>query len=89
MLQSKSHLKLQPPRSPDLNPAEHLWDVVEEEISLLKGCQQEAESLRKVSNILWSPRLEELTLFFRARGGTTQFQSSVPNKVLNLLLKHI
>ncbi len=43
MLQSSNHLKLDsvlsqfkwPPEPPDLNPIEHLWDVVEQEIHIM------------------------------------------------------
>ncbi len=49
-----------PPQSPDLNPKEHPWDVVEWEICIMDvqptnlqlSCQYRPKSLRNVSNTL-------------------------------------
>ncbi len=63
-----------PPQSPDLNPIEQLWDVVEREIhimdvqptnlhatSVMLSCQYGPKSLRNVSNTLLNH--EELRQF--------------------------
>ncbi len=69
-----------PPQSPDLNPIEHLWDVVEQEICIMDAqptnLQQLCDaimsiwpkSLRNVSNTLLNICHEELRQFWRQKG---------------------
>ncbi len=69
-----------PPQSPDLNPVEHLWDVVEREINIMDvqptNLQQLRDaiisiwpkSLRNVSNTLLNLCHDELRQFWRQKG---------------------
>ncbi len=61
-----------PPQSPDLNPIEHIWDVVEGEIHIRRqicsncvmlSCQYGPTSLRNISNTLLNLCHEELRQF--------------------------
>ncbi len=76
-----------PPQSPDLNPVEHLWDVVEREIrimdvqQLFANLQQLCDAiisicttfLRNVSNTLLKLCHEELRQFWRQNGSPTWY----------------
>ncbi len=69
-----------PPQSPDLNPIEHLWDVVEREINIMdvqptnlqKLCDDIIsiwpKYLRNVSNTLLNLWHDELRQFWRQKG---------------------
>ncbi len=71
-----------PPQSPDLNPIEHLWDVVEREICIMDVQPTNLQQLRdaimsiwtkisEVSNTLYMPRRMKTVL--KAKGGPTQY----------------
>ena len=70
-----------PSQSLDLNPVEHLWDVIEQEIHSMKvhleNLQElhDAESQRNVSNILWNPCHEEMRLFCVSNPGPGEIPS--------------
>ncbi len=69
-----------PPQSPDFNPIEHLWDVVEREIRIMDvqpkicrncvmlSCQYGPKYLRNVSNALLNICHEVLRQFWRQKG---------------------
>ncbi len=43
-----------PPQSPDLNPIEHLWDVMEREIHIMDVQPTNLQQLRDAIMIIWS-----------------------------------
>ncbi len=48
-----------PPQSPDLNPIEHLWDVVEREIHIMDVQSTNLQQLRDAIMSIWSKTSEE------------------------------
>ncbi len=59
-----------PPNLPDLNPIEHLWDVVEREICIMdvQPTNLQQKSLKNVFNTLLNLCHEELRQFWRQKG---------------------
>ncbi len=65
-----------PPQSPNLNPIEHLWDVMEREICIMDvqptNLQQLREAIMSISTKIYQTLLnlchEELTQFWRQKG---------------------
>ncbi len=48
-----------PPQSPDLNPIEHLWDVVEREICFMDVQPTNLQQLRDAIMLIWTKISEE------------------------------
>ncbi len=48
-----------PPQSPDLNPIEHLWDVVEREILIIDVQPTNLQQLRDAIMTIWTKISEE------------------------------
>ncbi len=48
-----------PPQSPDLNPIEHLWDVVEREIHIMDVQSTNLQQLRDAIMLIWTKISEE------------------------------
>ncbi len=48
-----------PPQSPDLNPIEHLWDVVEREIHIMDVQPTNLQQLRDAIMSIWTKISEE------------------------------
>ncbi len=82
-----------PPQSPDLNPIEHLWDVVEREIHIMDVQPTNLQQLRDAIMSKWTKISEEcyqhlvkslprrITAVLKAKVGPTQYWQGVPNKV--------
>jgi HPt (histidine-containing phosphotransfer) domain-containing protein len=74
-----------PARSPDLNPIEHLWDVVGKQVRARRGELVSLQELRRVVQEEWNNTLQEeiqhliesmprrLEAVIRARGGNTKY----------------
>ncbi len=84
-----------PPQSPDLNPIEHLWDVVEREIRIMDVQPPNLQQLRDAIMSIWTKISEEyfqylvetmpqrIKAVLKANGGPTRYGQGVPNKVAN------
>ncbi len=82
-----------PPQSPDLNPIEHLWDVVEREIHIMDVQPTNLQKLCDAIMSIWSKISEEcfqhlvesmprrIKAVLKAKGDTTRCKQCVPNKV--------
>ncbi len=82
-----------PPQSPDLNPIEHLCDVVEREIHIMDVQPTNLQQLRDTIMSIWTKISEEcfqhlvesmprrIKAVLKAKGGPTRYLQSVPNKV--------
>ncbi len=82
-----------PPQSPDLNPIEHLWDVVEREIHIMDVQPTNLQQLCNAFMSLWTKISEEcfqhlvesmprrIKAVLMAKGGPIQYEQGVPNKV--------
>ncbi|KAK0132051.1 Transposable element Tcb1 transposase [Merluccius polli] len=78
-----------PPQSPDLNPIEHLWDVVEREIRIMDVQPTNLQQLRDAIMSIWTKLSEEcfqylvesvprrIKAVLKAKGGPTRLQSDV------------
>ncbi len=87
-----------PPQSPDLNPIEHIWDVVEQEICIMDVQLANLQQLRDAIMSIWTkipeecfqqivqsmPRRNKPVL--KSKGG--QKQKGVPYEVANECLYH-
>ncbi len=47
------------PQSPDLNPIEHFWDVVEREIHIMDAQPKNLQQLRDAIMLIWTKISEE------------------------------
>ncbi len=82
-----------PPQSPDLNPIEHLWDVVEWEIRIMDVQPTNLQQLCDAIMSIWTKISEEcfqhlvesmprrIKAVLKAKGGLTRYLQGVPNKV--------
>ncbi len=82
-----------PPQSPDLNPIEHLWDVVEREFRIMDVKLTNLQQLRDAIMSIWTKISEEclqhlvesmpqrIKSVLKAKGGPTLYKQGVPNKV--------
>ncbi len=81
------------PQSPDLNPIEHFWDVVEREIHIMDVQPTNLQQLRDAIMSIWTKISEEcfqhivesmprrIWAVMRTKGGPTRYKQGVPNKV--------
>ncbi len=82
-----------PPQSPDLNPIEQLWDVVEREIRIMDVQPTNLQQLRDAIMSIWTKIFEEcirhlvesmprrIKAVRKAKWGPTLYLQGVPNKV--------
>jgi len=88
MSQSSNHFKLfflehaneftvlkWPPQSPDLNPIEHLWDVVERELCAMTVHPTNLHQLQDAILSIWAniPKECRIKAVLNAKGGQTQY----------------
>ncbi len=74
-----------PPQSPDFNPIEHLWDVVEREICIMNVQPTNLQQLRDATMSIWTKISEEcfqhlvesiprrIKAFLKAKAGPTRY----------------
>ncbi len=82
-----------PPQSPDLNPIEHLWDVVEREIHIMDVQPTNLQQLCDAIMSIWTKISEEcfqhlvesmprrIKAVLKANGGPTRYLQGVPTIV--------
>ncbi len=82
-----------PPQSPDLNPIEHLWDVVKREIRIMDVQPTNLQQLRDAIMSIWTKSSEEcfqhlvestprrIKEVLKTKVGPTRYQQGVHNKV--------
>ncbi len=82
-----------PPQSPDLNPIEHLWDVVERESHIMDVQPTNLQQLCDAIMSIWTKISEEcfqhlvesmpqrIKAVLKAKAGPTGYKQGVPNKV--------
>ncbi len=82
-----------PPQSPDLNPIEHLWDVVEREIHIMDEHPTNLQQLCDAIMTIWTKISEEcfhhivesmpqrIKAVLKAKGVASRYWQGVPNKV--------
>ncbi len=87
-----------PSQSPDLNPIEHLWDVVEREIRIMDVQSTNLQQLRDAIMSIWTKISEEcfqhlvesmprrIKAVLKAKAGPTQYKQGVPNKVASVCI---
>ncbi|MCI4393629.1 hypothetical protein PGIGA_G00159810 [Pangasianodon gigas] len=62
-----------PPNPPDLNPTEHLWDVLDKQVRSMEAPSHNIQDLKDLllttpSEVLWSPCLDGSELFWWYKG---------------------
>ncbi len=74
-----------PPQSPDLNPIEHIWDVVEQQICIMDVQPTNLQQLRDAIMSIWTKISEEcsqqlvesmprrIKVILKAKGGPTRY----------------
>ncbi len=79
-----------PPQSPDLNPIEHLWDVVEREIRIMDVQPTNLQQLCDAIMSMWTKTSEEcfqhlvesmprrIKAALKAKRGPTRYKQGVP-----------
>ncbi len=83
------------PQSPDLNPIEHIWDVVEREIHIMDVQPTNLQQLRDAIMSIWTKISEEcfqhlvesmprrIKAVLKEKVGPTRYKQGVPNKVVS------